>query len=171
MNDILETIYRRRSIRAYTDQPVPREMLVDLLKAGMAAPSAANHRPWEFIVMMEPQGIANLKEVLPYAKFNAPAIIVVCGRPEQGYSESGGNYWVQDCSAAIENILIAAVGLGLGTVWTGIYPIQSRVADVRRILGIPESSVPLAAVLVGYPAEEKPARTQYNEARVHWERY
>jgi nitroreductase len=61
--------------------------------------------------------------------------------------------------------------MGLGTVWTGIYPIQSRVADVRRILGVPETSVPLAAVLVGYPAEEKPARTQYNEARVHWERY
>jgi len=171
MTDILDTIFRRRSIREYQEQPVPREILVDLLKAAMAAPSAANHRPWEFVILTEPEGVAQLKEVLPYAKFNAPAIIVVSGRPEQGYSESGGNYWVQDCSAAIENMLIAAEGMGLGTVWTGIYPIQSRVNDVRRVLGIPETAVPLAAVLVGYPAEEKPARTQYNEARVHWERY
>ncbi|MBN1370343.1 MAG: nitroreductase family protein [Anaerolineaceae bacterium] len=171
MSDILETIFKRRSIRSFTDQPVPREMLVDLLKAAMAAPSAANHRPWEFVVLTEPQIVADLKDVLPYAKFNAPAVIVVSGRPEQGYTESGGNYWVQDCSAAIENMLIAAVGMGLGTVWTGIYPIQTRVADVRRVLGIPETAVPLAAVLVGYPAEAKPARTQYNEARVHWEQY
>jgi len=171
MTDILDTIFRRRSIREYQEQPVPREILVDLLKAAMAAPSAANHRPWEFVNLTEPEALGQLKEVLPYAKFNAPAIIVVSGRPEQGYSESGGNYWVQDCSAAIENMLIAAEGMGLGTVWTGIYPIQSRVNDVRRVLGIPETAVPLAAVLVGYPAEEKPARTQYNEARVHWERY
>lgn len=168
---VLDTIFQRRSIRQYTDQAVPREVLVDLLRAAMAAPSAVNKQPWEFVVVTRPERMADLQAVLPYGRYNAPAAVVVCGVPEAAQNEPTGSYWVQDCSAATENLLIAAVGLGLGTVWTGVYPVAERVRDVQRVLGLPAGVVPLGVILVGYPAEEKPARTQYREERVHWERY
>jgi nitroreductase len=109
--------------------------------------------------------------VLPYGKYNAPAAVVVCGRPEWAQNEPDGSYWVQDCSAATENLLLAAAGLGLGTVWTGVYPVIGRVRDVQRALGIPAHTIPMAVILVGYPDEDKPPRTNYREERVHWERY
>ena len=171
MTDILETIYSRRSIRKYKAQAVPRELLIDLLKAGMAAPSAVNKKPWEFVVVTEAEARARLQAVLPFGKYPAPAAIVVCGRLDLAHTETDGSYWVQDCSAATENILIAAAGLGLGTVWTGVYPVKGRVADVQRVLGLPENSIPLGVMLLGYPDEQKPPRTQYDENRVHWEKY
>ena len=169
--DILETIFARRSIRSYQDRRVEREMLVSLLKAAMAAPTAANARPWEFVVVDEPEGLAALKKGLPFGKYNTPAAIVVCGNPSIANNSAGKMYWVQDCSAAIENMCIAAVGMGLGTVWIGIYPLESRISAIRKILNLPESVTPLGAVYVGYPAEQKEARTQYDEIRVHWQVY
>jgi nitroreductase len=171
MSNILEIIYSRRSIRQYQDIAVPRELLMDLLRAAMAAPSAVNKQPWHFVVVTQKEGMAELQAVLPYGKYNAPAAVVVCGAPEIAHNEPAGSYWVQDCAAAIENLLVAAAGLGLGTVWTGVYPVVGRVQDVQRVLGMPEGVLPLGVILVGYPAEEKPARTQYREERVHWERY
>ncbi len=171
MPTILETIFQRRSIRQYQERPVPRELLIDLLRAAMAAPSAVNKQPWEFVVVTRPERMAELQAVLPYGKYNAPAAVVVCGVPELAQNEPTGSYWVQDCSAATENLLLAATGLGLGTVWTGVYPVTARVREVQRVLGLPEGVIPLGVILVGYPAEAKPARTQYREDRVHWERY
>ena len=168
---VLDTIFQRRSIREYADRAVPREVLVDLLRAAMAAPSAVNKQPWEFVVVTRPERMVDLQAVLSYGRYNAPAAVVVCGVPEAAQNEPTGSYWVQDCSAATENLLIAAVGLGLGTVWTGVYPVAERVRDVQRVLGLPPRVVPLGVILVGYPAEEKPARTQYREERVHWELY
>jgi nitroreductase len=115
--------------------------------------------------------LSSLKAALPFGQYNTPAAIVVCGNPEIGNNTSGRFYWVQDCSAAIENILIAAVGLGLGGVWVGIYPLESRVSAVRKALNMPEAVIPLGAVYVGYPGEKKEPRTQYDEHRVHWQLY
>lgn len=171
MNDVLQLIFSRRSIRQYQPRPVPRELLTDLLRAAMAAPSAVDKQPWEFVVVTRPERLAELQAVLPYARYNAPAAIVVCGVPERAQNEPTGSYWVQDCSAATENLLIAATGLGLGTVWTGVYPVTERVQAVQQVLGLPEGVIPLGVILVGYPAEEKPPRTQYREDRVHWEQY
>jgi nitroreductase len=137
----------------------------------MAAPTAANAQPWEFVVVDEPERLALLKGSLPFGKYNAPSAIVVCGNPSRSNNSAGEMYWVQDCSAAVENILIAAAGMDLGSVWIGVYPGKSRVDAVRKVLNIPDSVTPLGAVYVGYPAEQKDPRTQYDEYRVHWQIY
>ncbi len=169
--EILDIIFSRRSIRHFQERKVEREILVQLLQAGMAAPTAANAQPWEFVVVDEPDGLETLRESLPFGRYNTPAAIVVCGNPDLSNNSVGKFYWVQDCSAATENILIAAAGMGLGTVWIGIYPLESRVEIIRKVLNIPAGVTPLGAVYVGYPAEHKPARTQFDEHRVHWQLY
>jgi nitroreductase len=170
-NPSLETIFRRRSIRKYTDQPVEPEKLDLLLKAAMAAPSAMNCRPWEFIVVTDPEKLAQFRKRLIFGDRNAPAAIVVCGNPSLSTNPAARLFWVQDCSAATENILIAAAGLGLGTVWIGVHPVPKFVKTVREIMSIPKGVMPLCIVYVGYPESEKPARTQYDEQRVHKQQY
>ncbi len=170
MDEIIQTIFQRRSIRAYTPQAVEKEKLTQLLEAAMAAPSAANMQPWQFVVVTETAVLDQLREKLWAGRYNAPAMIIVCGDTETVQNPSVA-YWPQDCAAATENILIAAVGLGLGTVWIGAYPNPSVVKPVSKILNLPENLVPLSLIWVGYPAEEKPARTQYDERRVHWQEY
>ena len=169
--EILDLIFSRRSIRKYQAKKVPREVLTQLLQAAMAAPTAANAQPWEFVVLDEPEPLDGLKAELPFGRYNTPAAIVVCGNPGIGNNSAGKLYWVQDCSAATENILLAAVGMGLGAVWIGIYPLESRVAAVCKKLNLPEGVTPLGAVYVGYPDEQKEPRTQYDEKRVHWQIY
>ena len=117
MNEVLQTIFRRRSIRKYTDQPAGVETLSLLLQAAMAAPTATNSQPWEFIVITEAENLDRIRGKLHFARYNAPAAIFVCGNPSIANNSSGQRYWEQDCSAATENILIAATGLGLGSVW------------------------------------------------------
>jgi nitroreductase len=167
----LETIFQRRSIRKYTEQPVEPEKLDLLLKAAMAAPSAMNCKPWEFIVVTDPEKLAQFRQRLLFGDRNAPAAIVVCGNPALSANPAARLFWVQDCSAAAENILIAAVGLGLGTVWIGIHPVTLFVRTVREILSIPKRVKPLCIVYVGYPESGKPARTQYDAQRVHKQTY
>ena len=171
LTDILETIFSRRSIRHYQDRPVEHELLVKLLQAAMAAPTACNSQPREFIVITEPEIMNELRGKLFAGKYNAPVAIVVCGNEHIANNSAGKTYWVQDCSAAMENILIAATGLGLGSVWIGVYPYPSVVKPVQEVLGIPEEVIPLGIAYVGYPAEEKPARTQYDEDRIYWQAY
>jgi nitroreductase len=171
MNEIFQTIFRRRSIRKYTDRPVDDETLTLLLQAAMAAPTATNSQPWEFIVITEAETLYQLRGRMLFARYNAPAAIVVCGNPSIANSSSGQRYWEQDCCAAAENILIAATGLGLGSVWIGVHPLPGVIKTVREILEIPEQVIPLAMIYVGHPAEEKPARTQYDVHRVHWQKY
>jgi nitroreductase/GNAT superfamily N-acetyltransferase len=169
--DILATIFKRRSIRHYTGQPVERDTLVRLLQAAMAAPTACNSQPWEFIVVTDPARLDRLREKLQFARYNAPAAIVVCGNTGIANNSTARHYWVQDCCAATENILIAAAGLGLGTVWIGLYPLPGAMKPVYQVLNIPDSVTPLCMVYVGYPAEGKAPRTQYDERRVYWEEY
>jgi nitroreductase len=171
MNPTLETIFRRRSIRKYTDQPVEPEKLDLLLQAAMAAPSAMNCKPWEFVIVTEPEKLAQFRKRLIFGDRNAPAAIVVCGNPGLSSNPAARLFWVQDCSAATENILIAAVGLGLGTVWVGVHPVAKFVKIVREVVSLPKSVTPLCVIYVGYPAEAKSSRTQYDEQRVHWQKY
>lgn len=160
-------ILARRSVRRYTSEPVTEEQITTLLKAAMAAPSAANRRPWHFIVVTERKTLDTLAERHPYAKmlFEAPLCIAVVGDP------AVSDYWVQDCSAAAENILLAAAGMGLGSVWLGVHPRAEREQMVREVLGIPHNLTPLCLIAVGHPAEHPPARTQYDPARVHYQRW
>ena len=135
--EILDVIFSRRSIRAYQERKVEREVLVKLLQAAMAAPTAANAQPWEFVVVDEPDGLAGLRDSLPFGRYNTPAAIVVCGNPQIGNNSAAKMYWVQDCSAATENILIAAAGMGLGAVWIGIYPYPSKIKPLALFRSVP----------------------------------
>ncbi len=160
---LVQTILARRSIRQYTPAPVSEEHVKTLLEAAMAAPSASDIKPWHFIVVSDRETLDALADVHPHGKmlYDAALCVAVCGVPEES------RYWVQDCSAATENLLLAVTALGLGAVWLGVHPREERVAPVRRVLGIPESVVPLNLLSIGHPAEEQEARTQYDEARVH----
>jgi nitroreductase len=166
----MNTIRQRRSIRKYTTAEVPEEVLTNLLEAAMCAPSAGNQRPWQFIVIRNRAMLQMLAEVSPYAKMlsGAAAAILVCGDLTQ---ERHAGFWVQDCAAATENILLEATELGLGAVWLGIYPREDRVAYLRKTLHIPEQMMPFALIPVGYPAETKETLHRYEEARVHWEQW
>ena len=171
MNPVLEAIFKRRSIRKFTAQPLDEATITTLLQAGMAAPTACNSQPWEFIVITEAELLAQVRHKLPFARQNAPCAIVVLGNPGRANNAAARGFWEQDCSAAMENMHIAAVGLGLGSVWIGIHPVEPFVRGVRAVLDIPEDVTPLGMMQVGYPAEEKPPRTQYDENKVHWQSY
>jgi nitroreductase len=168
--DTLEAIFTRRSIRAYTSQPVSVDTIENLLRAAMQAPSAGNQQAWQFVAVTSRPQLNALAEALPYGRMltTAPLGIIVCGDLEH---EKSKGYWVQDCSAATQNILLAAHALGLGAVWLGVYPREDRVRDVRQTLGIPESYIPLCAIAVGYPAEQKPRADRYDPARVHHDKW
>ena len=169
--DALETILKRRSIRKYSDKEVDRDTIITLLKAATAAPTAANCQPWEFIAIDDADKISRLREKLVFARYNAPVAIVVCGNMKLSHKGPSREMWVQDCSAAIENILIAATALGLGSLWIGIYPLEANIKVLRDTLNIPEYVVPLGIVYLGYPDEEKEARTRFDEKRVYWQEY
>jgi nitroreductase len=161
-----DPVLARRSIRRYTSEPVTDDEVERLLRAAMAAPSAGNQQPWQFVVVRDRELLHSIPAVHPYAGMleQAPVAIVVCGVEE---GARWPQYWVQDCAAAVENVLLEAQLLGLGAVWLGVYPLDERVTGVRRLLGIPEGVVPFAIVPVGRPAEEKGPANRYDAARVH----
>jgi nitroreductase len=171
MNSTLESIFKRRSIRKYTDKPVEPEKLDLLLQAAMAAPSAMNCKPWEFVIVTDPFKLSQFRKRLIFGNRNAPAAILVCGNPGLSVNPAARLFWQQDCSNAAENILIAAASLGLGSVWVGVHPVAEFVRIVRDIVNLPKHVTPLGLIYVGYPAEEKPARTQYNASRIHRDAY
>ncbi len=169
--NISDAIYSRRSIRKYQDKKVDRELLVELLKAATAAPTAINCQPWEFIVVDDSDRIKTIQEELIFARYNAPAAIIVCGNMKIARKGIEQDYWIQDCSAAVENMLLAATGMGLGTVWIGIHPMPTRIKLLRKIFNIPDYVIPLCIVYVGYSDQEKEARTRYDSKRVYWQEY
>ncbi|MCD6475161.1 MAG: nitroreductase family protein [Anaerolineaceae bacterium] len=168
---ILDIIFSRRSVRQYTDEPVSKEIMIDLLKAAMAAPSACNNKPWEYIAITNSAMMDDLRSVMAYGKYNAPAAFVVLYNDALGSSPACSPFWQQDLSASVENILIAAAGMNLGTVWLGAHPKEDVVTTLQTLFHIPKSVIPLAVLYVGHPAESVKARTQFEENRVHWNQY
>jgi nitroreductase len=166
--ETLEAIFTRRSIRKYTSQTIPDELVEKLLLAAMQAPSAGNQQPWHFIVVTDRAQMDSLADALPFGKMlhTAPLGIAVCADVESArYSD----YWVQDCSAATQNLLLAAHALGLGAVWLGVYPLEERVAGVKQILGLPAPVIPLNIISLGYPVSPPaPVERRYNETRLHY---
>jgi len=162
----MEAILSRRSIRRYTGEPVPEELIKELLEAAMSAPSASNQQPWQFVIIDDRRILDEIPKFHPYAHMlkEASWAIAVCGDLDL---VSMNGYWIQDCSAATQNILIAAHARGLGAVWLGVYPREERVKTVQKLLGLPEHVIPLCFISVGYPAESKPPSNRYNESRVH----
>ena len=162
--DAMEAILSRRSIRKYANQPVPEPVLKQLLQAAMAAPSAGNEQPWQFVVIDDRKILDEIPTFHPHSSMlrEAPIAILVCGDLKLAKYKG----WVQDCSAATENLLLAAHALGLGAVWLGVYPIEELVGEMRRLLGAPEHVVPFSLVSVGYPAERKPPAERYDESRI-----
>ena len=171
-NPTLETIMTRTSIRKYADRPVEKEKIEAMLRAGMAAPTAVNKQPWHFVVVNDRAKLNELAAANPRAKMlqTAPLAIVVCGDMNQAMQGKGQAYWIQDCSAATENILLAAHAQGLGAVWTGVYPMEDRIQPLSKTLKLPETVIPLCTIVIGYPAEQpkpkdkwKPENVSYNE--------
>ena len=170
-DNAIETIMTRTSIRSFTDRAVSADTVEMLLRAGMAAPTAVNLQPWHFVVVNDRAKIDELGGNGRQSQMwhESPLVIVVCGNMEQAMEGAGQAFWVQDCSAATENILLAAHALGLGAVWTGCYPIEERVANISQVLGLPEHIVPLCAIVMGFPNESpqpkdkwKPENVSYN---------
>ncbi len=164
--DALEAIFTRRSVRKYTDEPVSEEDLRTLLEAAMSAPSASNRQPWHFIVVRERARLNAIMDVHPYSKMlkEAPLALVVCGD-----SDITEKYWVQDCSAATQNILLAARALGLGAVWLGVHTNPEREPPVKQLFELPENIHALCIIAVGHPAEEQGRVDRYQEERIRQE--
>lgn len=164
---MLDTIERRRSIRQYSRAGVSEEDVQRLLQAAMAAPSARAQDPWHFIVVRDAETRSLLAATHGFSGMCAqsPVVIVVCG--DAALSE----HWVSDCSAATQNILLAATALGLGSCWVATYPRPEREAHLRSVLGLPANIKPLCMIPIGHPAEEKPARSRYSADKVHHQRW
>ncbi|MDD2422024.1 MAG: nitroreductase family protein [Heliobacteriaceae bacterium] len=166
----MDLILSRRSIRKYTDEPVADGVVRELLKAAMSAPSAGNQQPWYFVVINQREILDAVSEFHPHSLMlrQAPVAILVCADLQL---ETHQGYWVQDCSAATQNILLAVQAKGLGACWLGIYPQAERIAGMCRLVGLPEHVIPLALVAIGHPAVTKPPANRFNADRIrynHW---
>ena len=168
----INNIMTRTSIRQYTNEPVSKADIETMLRAGMAAPTAVNRQPWHFVVVTKREQLSALAAANRGTNMatKAPLAIVVCGNLQKAMPGTGQGFWVQDCSAATENILLAANALGLGAVWTGLYPDEEHSKAVRDVLKAPEHIVPLCTIVIGHPAENptpkdkwKPENVSYNE--------
>ena len=170
MNSRLIDLFSRRSIRAYRQQAVADDLVRDLLEAAMAAPSAAAKDPWEFIFIRDRNMLQTIAEGLPNGSMlrHAAVGIVVCGDLQRAHDRQL-SYLLQDCSAAIENLLLAADMLGLGACWLGVHPREDRIKHLRALLKIPETVVPVSAIAIGWPDESPQPRTRFREGLVHRE--
>lgn len=171
-NDVYMNIIRCVSVRRYSDKPVSSEQVSAILHAAMSAPTGVNKQPWEFIVVDDPELLGHLAKALPYAKMTAraPVAIVVCGNKDRFLEGVDDVLWEQDLSAASENILLAAHAIGLGGVWTCIYPHEERMAPVRTILNLPENFIPFNHIPVGYPEKDHDPMDKWHPERVHQNR-
>lgn len=168
---VLNNIHERKSVRSYTEKELIDEQLQTLVKAGMAAPTAANKQPWHFIIVTQRAVLDEFAANLPYAKMlkNAPAAIIVCGDTTKTLPDIEEEYWIQDCSAATQNILLAVEAMDLGAVWTGIHPMPERIALATKLLGLPDHIKPLNVIAIGYPKGNPKPKNKWNEKALHWE--
>lgn len=168
---VLNNIMTRTSIRAYQDRPIEDEKLEKLLRAAMAAPSAGNKQPWNFVVVKDKNILRAISANLNTMKMaeKAPLAIIVCGDMTKTFPGEGLDYWVEDASAASENLLLAAHSMGLGAVWCGIYPLKERISFLKELLHLPENIVPLNVVPIGYPAEDPAPKDKWKPERIHYD--
>ena len=166
----MDAILNRRSIRKYTSQSINNDEITKILEAGMCAPTAGNQRPWHFIVIRDKSTLITLSKLSQFSGMlsQAAVAIVVCG--DLDYQKFEG-YWVQDCSAATQNILTKVVDLGLGAVWLGVYPLEDRIEFVKETLSLPVNVLPLNVISIGHPAEEKNHPNRFDETRVHFDHW
>ena len=164
--DAYEMILTRRSIRKYKKQTIPHEVIQKLLNAAFSAPSAGNQQPWHFVILDDRKILNVIHTFHPSAKMliEADKAILICG---DLHLEKFKGYWMIDCAAATENILLAAHSLGLGACWLGLFPREGRVAGMRKLLKLPTHIIPFALVALGYPAESKSKEDRYNISHIH----
>lgn len=164
--DAMEAIMTRRSIRKFKSGLISDDMLEDLLKAAMSAPSAGNEQPWRFVIIDDREIMDEVPKIHPHTAMlkDAALAVLVCGDTSL---EKYKGFWVQDCSAATQNLLLAAHAMGLGAVWTGFYPIEERVVGMRKLLGLPDHVIPLALVPIGYPDQASGRQERFRRDRVH----
>lgn len=169
--DTLTSIFKRRSIRKFTAQAVEKEKLETILRAAMSAPTARNVQDWEFLVVTSDEGKKKLAAAHPtgMTAANAPLSIIVCSNLEREKPAQG--YFAQDCAAAIQNMLLSAHALGLGSVWMGVYPGQDKVDNIKAAFALPVHIQPVAVVVFGYAAEEKADQDRYDDNKVHFEQW
>lgn len=166
---VLENIHSRKSVRQYTSDPVSAEHIETMLRAAMAAPTAINFQPWRFVVVNERTQLDAMAEILPYAQMlkQAPLAIVVCGQTT--WMDGNENpFWQQDCSAATQNLLLAAEALGLGAVWTGVFPDPERTGKLHDFLELPGNVQPLCAIPIGHPAGDTQPRDKWKPENIHY---
>jgi len=166
--EVLEAIHTRRSVRKFLSTPVPDDLINKILAAAMMAPSAGNQQPWQFVIIRKREILDVIPNFHPYSEMvrHAPLAILVCGDLSL---ERFKGYWPFDCSAAIENLLLAAHGLGLGAVWTAAYPEETRIEGFRKLLDLPSEVVPLALIPVGYPEQSLEKVIRFNRTRIHYD--
>ncbi len=164
--DTLSAIFSRRSVRIYTPKPVPHDTVTDIVRAAMYAPSAGNERPWHFVIMTDRALLDEIPKFHPYAAMlkHASTAVLVCGDVTL---ERHKGYWVLDCAAATQTMLLAAHAKGLGSVWCGVYPAEDRVENFRKLLKLPDHIVPFSLIPLGFPAEEKKPMERFDAARIH----
>jgi nitroreductase len=172
MNERLNVLFQRRSIRDFQIREVSDSLVTDILQAAMAAPSAAGKDPWRFLIVRERATLEKLAPSLSNGKIllSGAMALVACGDLEAAHDRQL-SFLLQDVSAAIQNILLAASMLGLGTCWLAVHPREERMALVRSTLSLPERVVPVAVIALGWPAEKKEARTRFEAAKVHGEKW
>jgi nitroreductase len=168
--EVIAAIHSRRSIRKYTEKKVSAEQVEMLINAAMSAPSAMNYQPWHFIVFNEDKSLNEIAAAIPHAEMvkSAPLAILICGDTKL---DSTIEYIVQDCSAAIQNMLLAAHSFGLGACWIAVYPIKDVMQNVRNYLRLPDNIIPVSLISIGYPAEELPVENRFNPERVRFNRW
>jgi nitroreductase len=168
--ETFEALFTRRSIRKYTDKAVEDEKIQEILKAAMYAPSARNTQPWQFLVISEKGMLNKIKQVHPYASMlaEAPLAVLVCG--DKTY-EPDENYLNTNCSAATQNLLLAAHALGLGGVWLGVFPRKERMDALTNLFGLPENITPISLVAIGYPDEKKSVPGRFLPERIHYNKW
>ena len=159
---------KRRSVRKFTEESVSDADIDELMHAAMSGPSACNMKPWEFYVISNSEKLAALRGVTKFSGIVSPLAIVVCGDKLRTLPAEMSEFWVQDCSAATENILLRAVELGLGAVWCGVYPHKAAAKKVAEILGLSVMKTPLNIIYLGHPDQFPEARDQYSEKNVHY---
>lgn len=166
---VLNNIASRKSVRHFTSEPVTREQLQTLARAAMAAPTACNKQPWAIIAIDDRAMLDSLCAGLPYAKMleQAQAAMIVCGDLSKTLEGDGVQFWIQDCSAATENLLLAAEAMGLGAVWTAAYPDSERMATVQKVLNLPENIIPLNVIPVGHPTGEDQPKDKWLDGNYH----